>query len=466
MTPHRLAVPLVIGMLAGTLASCSNAGDGAKAAQSSRPAAASASSSNEASAASSSEASSAQPAAPASSGPVASDLSLTVNSLWVAGSGESDALKAVIGSFETATGVDVKLRETGDTLADTWETDVAGGKEADVVFINFAEKVTNWAKVGAVAPADDFLASWDLVGKIRPEAVEQWRDTEGKLVGFPYTGFVWPTWYNTKLLTKAGIASVPKTVEELIDAAGKLRAAGIQPVSIGGGDWNGQKLFQQVAQTFTPAAQTKEVFAKGGYCKSPSIMKGIELFVRLRDAGVFIDDAQGYTAEAQSTAFFTGKAAMMPAGSWAFPELPADIAESTQIGGFPVSAGSEFAKPAAYSGYTSVGVLVGPSGAKKNADAVKQFVQFLYAPDSVAQFVGKNVMVAATTADQSKISNSLLRQAVGDLDQQVQFAVMPDGFVPGAVADPLIRATAQAFAPKRSAAAICKAIDAAYASAG
>lgn len=394
---------------------------------------------------------------------------LSINSTWTSGSPQGDALKAVIAAFEKKTGVKVKLIETGDPLTNTWETDVAGGKEADMVLDNFTGKAVDWVKHNAVVKMDDYLKSWGLSGQIRPDAVSQWRDSNGSLVGLPYSGFIWPTWYNTTLLKKAGIESIPTTTDQLIQDAGKLRAAGIEPVSIAGGDWNGQKLFQQIAQMYSPAKETEKVFAKGGYCASPDIMKGIKEFVKLRDAGVFIQDAQGYQNEQQSNAYYTGKAAIMPAGSWAFSEPPASIATSTTLAGFPVPTGAKFNKPVAYNGYSSTGLMVSPRGIKNNEQNVESFVKFMYQPDSIATFVKHGTVVATTTSGSKQpTSNSsvLLNQALNGFDKKVDFTVMPDTLVPASAADPLVSATAQAFAPGHDAQFICKAVDAVYPTAG
>lgn len=59
---------------------------------------------------------------------------------------------------------------------------------------------------------------------------------DGKTYALPFSlggaGF----WYNKALFKEAGIDSAPQTFDELIEATGKLKQAGIDPVSIGAGD--------------------------------------------------------------------------------------------------------------------------------------------------------------------------------------------------------------------------------------
>jgi multiple sugar transport system substrate-binding protein len=388
---------------------------------------------------------------------------LSINSQWTSGTPQGDALKATIARFEDSTGIKVKLVETGDPLSDTWETDVAGGKATDLVLTNVAENVVDWVKNGAVVAADSYLEDWGLTDKIREDAVSEWRDSNGDLIGFPYTGFIWPTWYNTDLLKSAGVDQIPATTDELLDAVAKLRAAGIQPVAIAGGDWNGQKLFMQISQMYATPDEAKEAFSDGKYCSNADIKKGVQLFIDLRDAGAFIDDAEGYQFEAQSNAYYTKEAAIMPSGSWAFTEAPEDVAASTELGGFPIPADSTFDKPAAYNGWTSTGLMISQKGVDSNLENIRKFVEFMYEPESVTAFADNDTVVAATTAGDAEISNPLLQQANTSLSDKVQYAVMPDTYVPAAVADPFIVASSQAFGPGVDIDTVCAAIDSAYA---
>ncbi|MCG5217858.1 extracellular solute-binding protein [Streptosporangium sp. KLBMP 9127] len=386
---------------------------------------------------------------------------LVIQSLWTKGTAEGKALQLAIDRFSKDTGTKVRLIDTGESLADVYETTVAAGNQADVVLTNLAEKSVDWVKNGAVVPMDDHLKGWGMESQLRPEAVQEWRDTDGALIGLPFTGFTWPVWYNTALLKKAGVAEPPKTTDELIDAAKKLRAAGIAPMSVGGNDWSGQKVFLQIAQSYMDAKSARAAFAKGGYCANPAMMKGIELFVRLRDAGVFIDDAQGFSAEAMNNQYYTGKAAILSAGSWAFNDLPDEVKKTTVLSGFPLVEGSPYAKPIAMRGFTGTGLLMSSKGADK-ADKVQQFAKVLYSPDIIRQFVSTAALIPAVSGDATKATDPLMRQAVEELDARVDYAVMPDTAVPGAVSDPMIRATSIAYSPGKNAAAICGEIDAAY----
>ncbi len=400
-----------------------------------------------------------------SSGGSSDPDTLTVLTVVQAGTEAGDALDAFVANFEDETGAKVKLTRVGEEIPDVYETSVAGGKEADVVMVNLADKTVDWVDQGIVKPASDYLDDWGLTDKINPEALEAWTNADGVVQGFPYNGFVWPVWYNTDLLSQAGIDAPPTTIDELLEDVKLLKAAGIPPMVIGGIDWSGNKLFLQIAQSYMDAEETTKVYSEGGYCASENAMKGIELFTELRDAGLFVDDAEGYTADQMNAAFYEGKAAIMSAGSWAFGGTPDALRENVVLGGFPIPSNGTFDKPTAYQGYTGQGFWVSPNGAKDDKiDLVKKFITAWYTPEEAAAWSAATNGPTAVITDAAggEIANSITAQAVNDVPDLVDFAVMPDTIVPGDVQNPIIRETSVAFAPGTTPDAICGALDALY----
>lgn len=390
---------------------------------------------------------------------------LTVMTLVQAGTESGDALDQFIGDFEAETGATVELTRVGEDLPDVYETSVAGNTEADVVMVNLAERSTTWVEDGIAIPASDYLDDWGLTERINPDALEAWTNEDGQVQGFPYDGFTWPVWYNMELLRAAGIDEVPATIDDLLDVVAQLREAGTPPMVIGGLDWSGQKLFLQIAQSYMSPDEATQVFSEGGYCASENAMRGIGLFTQLRDAGLFVDDAQGYTADQMNAAFFGGDAAMMSAGSWGFGAAPAELHEQIYLGGFPVPSDGAYEMPTAYEGYTGQGFFISPNGAEdEKIDLVQQFITAWYTPEVATAWSAATNGPTAVVVDASSgtIENSVTAQAVNDLPERVAFALMPDTVVPGPVSDPMIRQTSVAFAPDTQPDAICSALDGLY----
>ncbi len=355
----------------------------------------------------------------------------------------------------------IKVVSGGERLPDAFETAFAAGREPDVAMVNLFDKTTSWISTGQAKPAGDYIDKWKLRDRIKPEAMKEWTDKNGTLQGFPYTGFVWPVWYNTELLAKAGVQEVPTTTDQLLEAAGKLKAAGVPGLVVGGTDWSGNKLFLQVAQSYLTEEQAVKVFAEGGYCASPEAMRGIELFVKLRDAGVFTKQSQGFSADQMNASFFGGEATVMPAGSWSFAQVPATMAGKIKLGGLPVPTDGVHKKPTAFQGYTSSGFWITRNGAKKE-EAVRKFITAFYEAPVIERFVKEANNVPATLSEGPvKSDNPLMTTAVNDLDDKVDYVVLPDVHVPGPAVDPMTRVTALAY-DKGDAQSICKNLDKVY----
>lgn len=406
-----------------------------------------------------------------SAGSDAQGGSISVATRWTEGSPKGAILKDEIAQFTKDTGITVNLTSGGENIDVTVETAVAAGQAPDVVIVNLFDKTLGWLDKGVTVPVDDYLTKWGLDGTFKDVPLQQWRvgqQADGALRGFPYSGFTWPVWYNTDLLSKAGVDAVPTTTDELKAAAVKLRAAGIPPMIVGGNDWSGQKLFFQIIQSYMPAKEAQTVFSKGGYCANPDAMKGIQEFVDLRDAGVFVDNVAGFTASEMNNTYYSGGAAMMPAGSWAMsPAVAADkeggttTVKNTTLGGFPMpSDGGAYDKPLAYQGFTSGGFMLTPSGTSPGQiDKTEAFVKFFLNPDVVSNFVKNADSVPAIKGDFSaSATNPLLASALA-LDS-VDYGVLPDVWV-GSNSDPITQVTGLAFGDA-SAQDICGGLDHAY----
>ncbi|UOE44835.1 ABC transporter substrate-binding protein [Agromyces larvae] len=376
---------------------------------------------------------------------------ISVVTRWAAGSAEAEIQQRVFDAFTEDTGIKVEFTDGLENIDDQVETAVAAGKSPDLVIVNLYDKTLGWLDAGVTVPLDDQLAEWGLADRIQPSALDEWRvggDPAGELQGLPYSGFNWPLWYNTDLLAKAGVDEIPTTTDDLIDAAASLRAAGVPPLIVGGNDWSGQKLFYQIIQSYADADTTKQVMSEGGYCETDDIVKGIELFTELRDAGVFVDDVAGYTADDMYATYFAGEAAAMPAGSWAFApalESGTGIEGSTVLGGLAVPSDGEFGAPTAFQGFTGVGFMVTQQGASENrVDLVRQLIAAFYSDDAVADFVENGNNVTPVIGDfAAEAKNPLLQQAL-DLGDSVDYAVLPDVWI-GASSDPLIQVITKAY---------------------
>ncbi|GAA5153806.1 ABC transporter substrate-binding protein [Amycolatopsis dongchuanensis] len=351
-----------------------------------------------------------------------------------------------VATYERRTGRTVALLKNGSDLPIVFETSSLAGKEADVAIVNLQGRTLSWTGLGATIPVTRLLDDWGLRDKIIPDAVAEWTDAHGNLRAFPFTRTNWPVSFNTRLLEQAGVG-IPTTSDELIAAADALRAKGIGPVAVGGSDWSGQKLFLQIIQGFVTAEEAKQIFASGKLSESPGGMAGVRHFVELRDAGVFVDNVQGYTSDSELTQFNTGKAAIVPAMSSALAKVPAERAREVTVGGWPKpSQGGVLDHPSVIRSFNGHGIWISENGARK-LDLIKPFVQYLYS-DEVT-----DAMILRTGRDMSRVTGTvstdfpLVAQAARLTTRQVSPVMLPDLSIPQSAFEPLIQATAAAYGP-------------------
>ncbi|WP_275002492.1 ABC transporter substrate-binding protein [Promicromonospora iranensis] len=377
---------------------------------------------------------------PASSGPGA----LTVHTQISGAVAGAQTFSDVVAAYQRDTARRVALLKNGSDLPIVFETSTLAGKEADVAIVNMMGRTLAWTRLGATVDVGGYLDDWGLRDLIIPEALQEWTDEEGRLRAFPFTRTNWPVSFNTALLEEAGVG-IPKTSDELIAAADALRSKGIGPVTVGGSDWSGQKMFLQVMQGFLTEDEARTVFSTGKISETPGAIAGVEHFVELRDAGVFVDNVQGYTSDSELTQFNTRKAAIVPAMSSALALVPAERAAEVTVGGWPKpSSGGVLDHPSVIKSYNGHGIWISENGRKK-LDLVKPFVQHLYSPEVTDRFILESGRDMSRVTDTVSKDFPLVAQASRLKDTEVSAVMLPDLLIPDAVFEPMIQATALAY---------------------
>ena len=350
----------------------------------------------------------------------------------------------VVAAYSRETDRAVALLKNGSDLPIVFETSSLAGKEADIAMVNLQGRTLSWTRLGATIPVEDLLDEWGLRDKIIPEALEEWTDDEGHLRAFPFTRTNWPVSFNTGLLAEAGV-DVPTTSDELIAVADALRSKGIGPVTVGGSDWSGQKMFLQILQGFLTRDEVAQAFSTGRLSEFPGAVAGVEHFVELRDAGVFVDNVQGYTSDSELTQFNTRKAAIVPAMSSALSLVPAERAAEVVVGGWPKpSRGGVVEHPTVIQSYNGHGIWISANGAEK-LDLLKPFIQNLYSPEVTSEFILGSGRDMNRITDVVSKDFPLVAQASKLTTDQVTPVTLPDLLIPDAVFEPMIRATAMAY---------------------
>ena len=179
-------------------------------------------------------------------------------------------------------------------LPEVYETAVLAGEPPDIVFVNLFGRPLQWLAEGATVPVTSLMEEWGLSEQVNELALVDWTHEDGELQGFPYFGFKWPVWYNNAQLTEAGVTELPTSTDDLIAATSALDEAGFGGIAVGGSDWSGNKLFWQILQAYLSNEAAIDMFRSGDF-SGDEVRKGIDLFIALRDAGIFVESVEGLT---------------------------------------------------------------------------------------------------------------------------------------------------------------------------
>ncbi|MFE4833553.1 extracellular solute-binding protein [Arthrobacter sp. NPDC056691] len=219
-------------------------------------------------------------------------------------------------------------------------------------------------------------------------------------------------YYNKALFEKAGITKLPTTIDELNDAAAKLKDAGITPIEFGGTvNWHVMRLLDTFLEGYCGSGTfDKLVTNQANWGQEECVTKS---FTNLQkwSKDYFNNGFIGINNDESSSLFYTGKAAMALEGDW----FNASIKDNAKVEDFGV-----FALP------TGTGRMYGFEQAmyvtkdSKKKDAAAKFLDFMMSTpvqkETAGQFstqsVNKEVKSAATDS-LSKSWDGIFKNAKG-----------------------------------------------------
>ncbi|MEK5491481.1 extracellular solute-binding protein [Paenibacillus sp. FSL R7-0297] len=150
----------------------------------------------------------------------------------------------------------------------------------------------------------------------RPVALQYQQFADGSMYTFPLEYGIEVFWYNIKMFKDLGLEP-PKTFDEFMEVAEKLKQSGVTPIAVDGKDkwpvlrYLAYKPFRMTGNDFIEnVKQGKASF------KDPAGMEGIKFVHDLGTKGYF---QQGFTATDYTAArdlYLSGKAGMYYMGSW------------------------------------------------------------------------------------------------------------------------------------------------------
>ena len=299
-----------------------------------------------------------------------------------------------------------------------------------------------WAKYmidsGYAAPLNEYYAKygWDKI--LSPAGV--------KLATFDGTQYFVPTmmsaavvWYRPDIFQKLGIA-VPKTWDEFMAAAEKLKAAGIAPTILANQDrWPAQFLWSGIFVNKYGVDAYNQLIERKIAWTDPRVIDAFQIMKDLADKGYFEEGANGLDVTPAVVPFSQGKAATWYQGSFMIsrfvdekgqPKFPIDFFPLPQIGDMKPTI-SVFAENTLMLNANS-----------KNKDAAAEFLNYVLSKDAQTKqaFDARQVYAANIQVDLTPLSDMPKRvgEMIASYDQSTFMHV--DHAVSPAVSDPYLTA--------------------------
>ncbi|KJS62673.1 sugar-binding protein [Streptomyces rubellomurinus] len=292
------------------------------------------------------------------------------------------------------------------------QTVINTSRAPDVFFNWGGGSIQPFVKAGLLLPLDDFIAKDPGLKDNFLPSVFNSAVVDGKPYGVPMRG-TQPVllFHNKKVLADAGLTP-PKTWDELLAAVQALKAKGITPISLGGGDqWPTLMWFEYLYDRIAgPGLFQKALGGDQEAWGSEDSRKALAAIRQLVDAGAFGSnfDSVKFTDGGSPALVAKGRAAFELMGSWYY---------STQQDANP-----DFAKSGL--GYTGFPSLSGGKGdaadvvgntnnfysvlkKSKHPEAAAAFLKLMYSDEFVkAQLSIGNLPTTTNTPDHLDLSAS------------------------------------------------------------
>jgi raffinose/stachyose/melibiose transport system substrate-binding protein len=321
-----------------------------------------------------------------------------------------------------------------------------------------------YAKAGLLRDISKFTKGTEF-GKSMAPGVWEVYAYNGKQYGVPHDMGAITFWYNKDLLAKVGYTTFPADWDGFIVLVKKLRAAGITPIALGGGDkWPAMHMWSYLAlRVGGKEALQNATSGKGKGFNDPAFVKAGEMLVELVKIKAFQDGFLGATYPDEGALVGNGVAAMELMGQWA-PNVQADSSVSKKGIGASLAA-APF--PAVKGGKGAVTDVIGGGNGmavgKNASDAAVDFLKFLDSRENNANYASIAGIIPTVKGAETGIKDANAKMVKGIVDKTTFFQLYLDQFlspaVGGAVNDNVQTILAGTQTPAQAAAAIQAAFD-------
>ncbi|MDR6611921.1 extracellular solute-binding protein [Leifsonia sp. 1010] len=213
------------------------------------------------------------------------------------------------------------------------KTAVGAGSAPTIIYSWAGGTLADYVKAGKVADLTEDTAK---VKTKYNESVWNLGVVDGKTYAVPMDpSYPVLMYFNKEVLDKAGV-DVPKTWEDILAAIPKLKSAGVLPFALAGGSKWPELMWEEylVDRVAGPDAFAAVEEGKKDAWSDPGIIKANTMIQQLVDAGAFGSDFNSVVADSNADValLYTGKAAMLLQGAWAYGAFQSGDAKFTSSG--------------------------------------------------------------------------------------------------------------------------------------
>jgi raffinose/stachyose/melibiose transport system substrate-binding protein len=333
-------------------------------------------------------------------------MEITIYGSWSTEQEKGKALKTLLDEYSAASNGKVKvnldINSEWSMYVEKVKTMIAANQTPDLFSFNFNPNDLSRQNSGKLI---DFLPYMDEEWASRFNQAEL--DTmmvNGQLNSVPFERSGLLFYYNKELFAKAGIEQFPQTWDEFFEAADKLEAINIAPISLmtAGDAWHTANAFSYLVGS----AGGPDIFKTGESLNTPEMVKAAEMLRKLFDYTT--TDALGADYSVSANHFLLGDTAMIVDGPWMSGSIEADMQDKIGIAGGPT-----FGDGKMEPGFIVTDALTpwagGIPASKEKEEAIVDLMKFLTSPESSKRlFIEGGVSLSAkfdlTEEEKSKIS--------------------------------------------------------------
>ncbi|MAM12048.1 MAG: ABC transporter substrate-binding protein [Rhizobiaceae bacterium] len=300
-------------------------------------------------------------------------------------SGANEALKQVAADFEAANpDIEVEIVQRAVDEHKTALRVAAGSDRGPDIYFSWAGLGLGgeYVKAGLSLPLDKYYDEYHWSDELLPTAAAFADLYEGGKQGVPFTFKGEAVYYNKKLFEKAGITEEPKTYEEFLADAQKLKDAGIAPFTFGGTvNWHVMRLMDVILETKCGAEKHDALMAMtADWATEPCATDSFAEFAKWTQDYTLqpfmgIDNKQSYSL------FTADRAAMMLEGDWLVGQLAGSGENLDDYGIFPFPTNTDRLYGFAEYNYIST--------KSDDPDAAAKFLDYLLSTDVQQRVLGK-----------------------------------------------------------------------------